>query len=140
MKPDIYLDIDGVILANDLNPANYAREFLKLVINNYPTYWLTTHCKGDASTAVKRLAEVFEPDIVLLLQRVKPTDWDAAKTDGIDFSRPFLWFDDDLFLQERQVLEDCGVLGNWIEVNLAKDENQLADFLISFPIPVNELI
>jgi len=137
MKPDVYLDIDGVILANDLNPANYAREFLKLVINHYPTYWLTTHCKGDAATAVKRLAEVFEPEMIPLLNKVQATDWDAAKTDGIDFSRPFLWFDDDLFLEEKVVLQRYDVLDNFIKVDLFKDENQLADFLLSFPIPVN---
>ncbi|OGM16531.1 hypothetical protein A2V56_00600 [Candidatus Woesebacteria bacterium RBG_19FT_COMBO_42_9] len=44
---NIYLDIDGVILANDKQAALYAKEFLKYVTDNYPTYWLTTHCKGD---------------------------------------------------------------------------------------------
>lgn len=43
---NIYLDIDGVILANDKQPALHAKEFLKYITDNYPTYWLTTHCKG----------------------------------------------------------------------------------------------
>jgi hypothetical protein len=136
MKTDVYLDIDGVILANDLTPANYSREFLKLVINNYPTYWLTTHCKGDAGTAVRRLSLVFEPEIVELLKKVKPTNWDLAKTEGIDFSRPFLWFDDDLFYEEEQELRRHNALDNWIGVDLSKNENQLADFIRSFPLPM----
>lgn len=45
---NIYLDIDGVILANDLHKSNYADEFIKHLVNKYPVYWLTTHCKGDA--------------------------------------------------------------------------------------------
>jgi ribonucleotide monophosphatase NagD (HAD superfamily) len=79
MRPDVYLDIDGVILANDLNPANYAREFLKLVISRYLTFWLTTHCKGDAKTAVNRLTQVFEPEMIPLLEIVSSiyNRWDA---------------------------------------------------------------
>ena len=56
IKPNIYLDVDGVILANENHAANYAHEFLELVTKNYPTYWLTTHCLGDASTVVGRLS------------------------------------------------------------------------------------
>ena len=49
MRQNIYLDIDGVLLANDLNPANHANEFLKKVLTEYPdtTYWLTTHLTFD---------------------------------------------------------------------------------------------
>ncbi len=131
------MDIDGVLLANDLRPANYSREFLKKVINQYPTFWLSVRCKGDALEAVRILADFFEPQIISLLQRVQPTNWDIDKTEAIDFKRPFLWFDDELFDSERRTLIDHGVLGNWIEVDLTQDENQLADFLLRFPVPVD---
>lgn len=38
---DIYLDIDGVLIANELNPANYAKEFIEYVLEHHPdtTYW-----------------------------------------------------------------------------------------------------
>jgi hypothetical protein len=134
MKPDIYLDIDGVLLANDLQPALHAREFLHHVINTYPTYWLTTHCKGDASTAVRRLAEVFDDETVQLLGRIKATEWDLCKTEGIDFDQPFLWFDDDLFHGEREDLLMHGAMDNWIQVDLRKNPAQLQDFLTSFPL------
>ena len=41
---NVYLDIDGVLLANEKSAANYADEFLKAVLAAYPdsTYWLTT--------------------------------------------------------------------------------------------------
>ncbi len=140
MKPDVYLDIDGVLLANDLNPANYVHDFLVKVRDSAnEVYWLTTHCKGDASTAYKRLQLVLKPETMELLKDVKATDWDAAKTDGIDFSKPFLWFDDDLFYEERVVLESKQALDNWIEVNLSKDENNLLRFITSFPISVQSL-
>jgi hypothetical protein len=133
---NVYLDIDGVLLANDLNAAEHVYEFLKVATQN-PTFWLTTHCKGDAMTAVKRLGTVFTPAMMELIKDIKPTNWDTAKTDGIDFSQPFLWFDDDLFEDERKVLESHGVLENWIEVDLAHNPAQLASFVRSFPIPIN---
>jgi len=135
-KPDIYLDIDGVLLANEHYAANYAHEFLAYVTSNYPVYWLTTHCRGDAQHTVRHLARVMPPETVELLKTIQPTNWDMAKTDAIDFSRPFLWFDDDLFDFERDDLIRHNALDNWIEVDLAKDENMLKVFLDHFPIPI----
>lgn len=137
---NVYLDIDGVLLANDLNPAKHVHQFLETVKEKADeVYWLTTHCKGDAATAYKRLELVLEPKTMELLKDVKATNWGAAKTDGIDFTKPFLWFDDDLFYEERKQLEQQNVLDNWIEVDLAKDEDYLQTFINSFPIPVQSL-
>lgn len=142
MDTNIYLDIDGVLIANELNPANYARDFIHYVLKNYPssTYWLTTHCQGDAAAPLRHIGHLFDASTLELLKMIKPTTWgQASKATAIDFSRPFLWFDDDLFHDERETLIKHDVLDNWIEVNLAKDENQLHKFITSFPIPVNTL-
>lgn len=136
---NIYLDIDGVLLANDLNPANYAKEFIRKVIETSPedTYWLTTHCNGDAAVPIQHIGHLFDEETVQLMKRFKATSWETAKTRAIDFNKPFLWFDDDLFYEEEQTLLEHGVLDNRIEVNLAKDPDQLSKFVQSFPIPVN---
>ena len=54
-KMNVYLDIDGVLLANDNSLANYAQEFLSYVLTQFSdtTYWLTTHCQGDAMTPIE---------------------------------------------------------------------------------------
>lgn len=137
-KTNIYLDIDGVLLANEGNQARYASEFLSYVLEHYPdtTYWLTTHCQGDAMTPIEHIGHLFDTERGKLMKKIKPTTWDVAKTDGIDFSKPFLWFDDDCFNAEREVLIHHGVLDNWIKVDLKKDEYQLQKFLTSFPLPV----
>lgn len=135
---NVYLDIDGVLLANDLNAARHVYEFLEVATQN-PTFWLTTHCKGDASTAIERLSLVFTPEQMKLIQNIKPTNWETAKTEAIDFSQPFLWFDDDCYSDELVELEKNGCVGNWVEVDLSKNPDQLADFVRSFPIPVNDL-
>jgi hypothetical protein len=138
---NIYLDIDGVLLANELYPAMHAAEFIKYVLTNYPdsTYWLTTHCQGDASRPVRDLADKFDDETVELLKKIKPTTWldSANKTDAINFTKPFLWFDDDLFYKEKETLIKHRVLENWIEVNIQKDPDALGKLLNSFPIPIN---
>ncbi len=135
---NIYLDIDGVLLANDSNLAQHAEEFLAYVLEHYPdtTYWLTTHCQGDSQTPIDHVGHLFSDKSIALMKKIKPTRWDVAKTDGIDFSQPFVWFDDDCFDFEKKILMEHGVLDNWIEVDLRKDEYQLGKFLESFPSPV----
>lgn len=123
---NIYLDIDGVLLANENNLAIGAEEFIEFVVKNYPTYWLTTHCMdGDPSLAVENVGRLCKPKTVEFLKRIKPTKWKVAKTEAIDFSEPFLWFDDDLYDDEREVLDRKDKLDSWREVDLAKNENDL---------------
>lgn len=140
---NIYLDIDGVLLANDKHPANYAAEFIEYILNKFPdsTYWLTTHCQGDASRPIRDVGYLFDEKTVELMKKIKPTVWlnSSSKTDAIDFSQPFLWFDDDLFPNERDELLKHGVLENWIEIDLRRDPNQLGKILQSFPIPIQEI-
>jgi len=140
---NIYLDIDGVLLANDRQPANYSKEFLKHVLGNFPdsTYWLTTHCQGDASRPVRDIGDLFDNETVELMKKIKPTTWlhSSSKTAAIDFSKPFLWFDDDLFINEKEELIKHDALDNWIEVDLRKDPNMLLRFIQSFPVPVEYL-
>lgn len=134
---NIYLDIDGVIVSNtEDKAANYAKEFLEYVVSNYPdsTYWLTTHCQGDADRPINNIKHLFDDETIELMKRIKPTVWmeTSKKTDAIDFSKPFLWFDDNLFYGDRQVLVDNEVLDNWIEVDLRKDPDALGKFLQDF--------
>lgn len=137
IRPNVYLDIDGVLLANDLTPANHAKEFLQKVLKLYPdtTYWLTTHCQGDASVPIQHIGHLFDDETVELMKRIKPTRWQTAKTRAIDFSKPFLWFDDDLFYEEKETLIKKNALENWIEVDLTKDPDQMGKFVASFPFP-----
>lgn len=140
---NIYLDIDGVLLAKDHNPANYVDEFIKYVLTNFPnsTYWLTTHCQGDATRPIQDVGRLFKSETVELMKLIKPTSWQysSSKTAAIDFSKPFLWFDDGLFINERNELIDHGALDNWIEVDLRKDPDMLLKFIQSFPLPAEYL-
>lgn len=130
----IYLDIDGVILANELHAANHANDFLRHIIKNYPVTWLTTHVmNNDPETAVERLRGLLEPDVVELLPQIRGAKWSLWKTEAIDFTKPFLWFDDDCYPEETAELEKHSVLRNWVEIDLAKDVNQLQKYLGDLP-------
>lgn len=134
---NVYLDIDGVLLVNELHHANFAPEFLEYVLTMYPetTYWLTTHCQGDANTPIWHIGHMFDTKSLGHMSKIKPTKWDISKTQAIDFTQPFLWFDDDLFDAERTALIEHNALDNWIQVDLAKNPNMLQQFITSFPLP-----
>ena len=130
---NIYLDIDGVLLANDLQPSNYVYEFLKYVTEKYPTYWLTSHCKGNSNHTVAFISRLLDEKTIELTKKIKATNWSLSKTEAIDFNSPFLWFDDFLFDFEEQDLIKHNALKNWVEVDLSANPNQLLDFINNFP-------
>ncbi|MCA9336074.1 hypothetical protein KC967_04215 [Candidatus Saccharibacteria bacterium] len=126
---NVYLDIDGVLLANENNAANYADEFLQAVLAAYPdsTYWLTTHNWRGENRTKEVLAPHLRPETVPLLDKIKPSVWNEMKTDGINFSEKFIWLDDDLWQDELKVLERHNATDNFILIDLQKIPNQLKD-------------
>ena len=128
---NIYLDIDGVLLVNDKEASAYADDFIQAVLSKYPdtTYWLTTHYWRDQDTTKLVLVPHLNPETAAMLDNIKPAMWNEYKTQGIDFSQPFLWFDDDLFDEEREDLEAHNALDSWVEVDLAKNHEQLKDLM-----------
>ena len=60
------------------------------------------------------------------------------KTEVIDFSTPFLWFDDTLLEGEKNELIKHNTLDRWIEVNLIRDKNTLGKYLEDFPLPISQ--
>ena len=126
MKPNIYLDIDGVILANEDYLSIGAEEFIKYAVDNFDVYWLTTHCtQSDATHAINYVMRASNESLRPHLEKLIPTSWSEYKTEAIDFSKPFLWFDDDCYLGERQDLEKNNAFNSWVEVDLRNYPDQL---------------
>lgn len=126
---NLYLDIDGVLLANDKQPARHVDEFLRHLVARYPTYWLTTHCQGDVAQPFLVLSRYLPAETMRLLKRVKPTNWGTLKTEAIDFSQNFLWFDDDVLAEEQATLRRHHAFDSWIPVDLAANPDQLRELL-----------
>jgi hypothetical protein len=114
----LYLDIDGVLLTKDHKIPEDADIFIPFVLRTFDCYWLTTHCKGDASTALHYLSAHFPPEWIVKLKEVKPTNWDALKTEGIDFTKDFFWLDDAPFAAEQNILAPQGALDRLLVVDL----------------------
>ncbi len=95
---NVYLDIDGVLLANEENLAIGAVEFIIYAVEHFDVYWLTTHCMdGTTDHAIEYLDRAANEDLRPWLEKLKPVTWSIKKTEAIDFTKPFLWFDDDCF-------------------------------------------
>ena len=125
-KPKIYLDIDGVILANEENLSIGAEEFIKYAVENFDVYWLTTHCtQSDATHAINYVMRAGNESLRPTLEKLIPTSWSDNKTEAIDFSKPFLWFDDDCYLAEKRDLEANNAFNSWVEVDLRNYPDQL---------------
>ena len=125
----IYLDVNGVLLQQDFTPALGVTDFLRRALKQGDVYWLTTHCKGDAENVVDYLKRFFPADAIELIKQIKPTNWDVLKTDGIDFTKDFLWLDDNLFESERKVLRDHGCEDKYVFIDLKKNPSQLESLL-----------
>lgn len=123
----LYLDVDGVLLQKDGQPANHLDDFLGFALFFFECYWLTTHCKGDNAQVLECLRGKVSAKTFLLLKLIHPTHWQAYKTEAIDFSSDFLWLDDYLLLAEKQILEKNNCLGKYIKMDLLANPNQLQE-------------
>ena len=140
---DLYLDIDGCLILDDL--VNNGKGALRLglfltTIGNLQAdglckiHWLTTHCKhGNDTQVLKYLKQRLEPHDFDLIQRMKiqPTTWNELKTEAIDFSMDFLWLDDEFFPEELEVLKRHSAENKFIKIDLQKNKYQLRDIVYS---------
>lgn len=126
---NIYLDIDKTLITKDLRMANHLKDFLIKALKKHNVYWLTTHCKGDATYIIHHLRDIVPNDVMELVKQVKPTNWSYAKTDDIDFSKDFIWLDDYIFENEKKVLRKHYKNSSWIQMDLVNNPDQLLDVI-----------
>ena len=120
----LYLDIDGVLLTTKHpQAADGAAEFVEFITGHFDCYWLTTHCQGNAYTALNYLSEYFDRAIMTQLQTIKPTRWGALKTDAIDFDSDFIWIDDYVMQAEIVELKKHNALDSMIQEDLYGNNN-----------------
>jgi len=126
---NIYIDIDGVILTNDLRPAKNLKKFLNYILRKHDVFWLTTHCKSDSSEVITYLRQFLPNELIKLCEKIKPTNWQTLKTEAIDFSREFLLLDDYLMEAEKNILKSHEKLNSWIKIDLNKNPKQLLEII-----------
>ena len=132
----IYLDIDDTLINADMyevKPANHLKEFLSYMLKNHDVYWLSTHCDGNAETAVSYLSQFVDADITSLIKKIKPTKWKYFKAEAINMGEDFLWFDDVLSFNDEELLKSKNKLGSYVKVNLDEDPDILLEFINQKP-------
>jgi len=129
---NIYLDIDGTLIHEDLTerlgkPANGLPEFLQ-AIQHHNLFWLSTHCReGDPARPIEIMKRVTDKSLHPIIESIRGTVWDTAKTQGIDWSQNFIWFDDTISEFEWSKLEQATENQQVIEMNLRDNPNQLKE-------------
>ncbi len=122
---NIYLDIDGVLIKKDNSPANNVVDFLKYVTDNHNVYWLTTHCRGGGNNVLNHLEGKLPEEAFKYLEKIKPTDWQTLKTEAIDFTKNFRWFDDYIMEAEKDILNKNNSSSKFILINLEDEPDRL---------------
>lgn len=117
----LYLDIDGVLIGKNQRIPNRIEDFLGFIFKEFDCYWLTTHCKGDIKTVIKYLGEFYPESYEKYWRKIKSTNWDALKTEAIEFSSDFVWLDDQPLQSEMLQLSNHESISNLIIVDLQKD-------------------
>jgi hypothetical protein len=129
---NIYLDIDGTMIHEDRwdmqNPAAEGLADFLVALRPHETFWLTTHCRdGNPERAREILKQYLPESLHADIDRIKPTIWDTMKTEGIDWSKDFIWFDNDIMIAERKLFETAKPEQQVIEVNLDLNLKQLIE-------------
>lgn len=130
---NIYLNIDGVLLNNKGELADFAEVFLQALITRWPdsTYWLSNYCwKGKNQTLDIIFPKLKKKRTMELIEFIKPTDWDELKTDAIDFTKPFLWFENEIFSDEMEILNHYHATKCFRKIDLVKDPTQLLNEVV----------
>lgn len=129
---NIYLDIDGTMIHEDLSenygkPAQGLPEFI-LALRSHKTFWLTTHCReGDPTRAREIMKGVLPSNLHGDIDRIQPTIWNDLKTEGINFTTDFIWFDNDIYAGEWRKLEECTENQIVIEIDLRSNPFALVE-------------
>ena len=102
----LYLDIDGVLLTSkNTQAAPGVDEFVDFITQHFDCYWLTTHCKGDSTSALQYLSRFLLPATIDKLKKFfHPTNWDVLKPEALDWESDFYWLDDNPFQSELAIL------------------------------------
>ena len=117
---NVYLDIDGVLLTKQHKIPEGAESLIRYLTEHCNCFWLTTHCRTGTNKALDYLREFYPKALIDCLEKVEATNWSDLKTEGIDFTKDFVWLEDYPFESEKKVLIENDQLDALILVDLTK--------------------
>jgi hypothetical protein len=124
----LYLDVDGVFLRRtgqfgfhgreEFIVANHATEILEWCRDNFDCQWLTGRSHNGSTDGIERafrFSSGNSKEIQNLIRSIDAAAWDIAKISAIDFSKSFLYVDDNPGEITRQSLVDLKLEHCWIK-------------------------
>ncbi len=118
-----YLDIDGTIISKEHKQVDDLNSFLSHLLKNGNVYWLTTHCKeGSIDKVLSYLKPILDKANFELIKKIKATSWQTLKTEAINFSEQFMWFDDYILEIEKEILKRNNSFDKWVKIDLSKNK------------------
>ncbi len=117
----LYIDVDGVVLKPVFGDARIPlqrvaedlAEFLEWATKHFDCHWLTAWAVDGDGTALKsRLIPKLPPTA----RKVKVARWKRLKTDAFKDGN-FLWIDDELYPEERELLKKRGWTSRYVRVD-----------------------
>ena len=136
---NLFIDIDGVLLGRCPNSqqialAQQATEFLRVVLDRYDCYWLTTHCRGSAAPALEYLSRYGDDEFLDLANQIKPTHFVTFKVEAL--FGDYFWVDDQPTAYEQKFLQDRGWFDRWLQVDTRKNPFALVDVIEFLKDPI----
>ena len=129
---NVYLDVDGV-LRGCASPKEDIEKFLWFCLENCYCYWLTSYCRGGVNYAVSKIGDISQKLKFELQARVQPTDWHFSKSEAIDYSEPFVWFDDNAPMHMIGKLKGFRPNASknfyWVDSSDSESAKKMLDFL-----------
>jgi hypothetical protein len=116
LKSTLYIDIDGVLNSLDEAPPAWradAPAFLRWALQHFICVFLT-RWHERAVIIAKCLTPLGLKDKA---DQFDYPRWRTLKTDGIDFSQPFYWLDDNPEIEDEDVLRERGASHRLIRVD-----------------------
>lgn len=117
-------------LTDNYGKAAQGLEGFLIALRPYDTYWLTTHCmNGDVTQARRIMKGVLSEEYHEDIDRIQPTSWQDMKTEALDWSSDFIWFDNDIFAEEWKTLEKCRFGQSVVQVDLRENPLHLEEIV-----------
>ena len=108
MNPNLYLDVDGVLLFIDQENT----WLFNLLLSNKNRFWKIFWLSSWTRNGTDDLLYKYHPKFKLL--KAKPLKWVANKTEAINWKRPFIWLEDGIIEEERRIFNQKATPGQQV--------------------------
>ena len=129
MEMTLYLDVDGVIVGRRSDGETTLIPQIERIMHyskkNFRCFWLTTHGRYRTDDVLSYLFSFSREINLSVFAHIESAPWNTLKTEAIDFTKPFIWVDDNPLQAEIQILERKKCLESWLHIDTYRNISDL---------------